>query len=120
MTDKNELVTLIMSEPFFSEARLYTRVTQDAPVSIYYNGQLIGKRYLRNISMGGILIKTEDLGLSAYSLVEVELSTPEDSSLTTLRIPGVVNRINATEIAIEFENLEKGIEQIIKNTWCHV
>lgn len=103
-----------MPEPFYRESRLYTRVAHDIPVAIYYNGQLIGRRISRNISVGGILIRTEDLGLSAYALVEIELEVPEKLKQSTLRIPGVVNRINHEEIAISFEALDKGTELVIK------
>jgi hypothetical protein len=81
---------------------------------IIYNNQLIAKRVSKNISVGGILIITEDLGLPAYALVEIELNIPEDVTYGTLRIPGVVNRVNSGEIAIAFETLDKGAEIIIK------
>ena len=107
-----------MSNSFIRESRLFTRVNYNKPISIYYNGNLIGKRNAGNISVGGILIQTEDLGLSAYALVEIELVAPTKFSQTTLRIPGVVNRVNDSEIAIEFETLAKETEVIIKNTCC--
>ena len=103
-----------MSEPFYRESRLYTRVNNDIPVVIYYNGQLICKRLSKNISVGGILIKTEDLGLPAYALVDVELKVPGESTPSVIRIPGVVNRVNHEELAITFEALDKGAELVIK------
>lgn len=108
-----------MSNSFIRESRLFTRVKYDKPVSIYYNGNLIGTRNAGNISVGGVLVITEDLGLSAYALVEIELVTKNKLSHPMLRIPGIVNRVNDSELAIEFEVLEKETEVLIKNVYCN-
>lgn len=103
-----------MSEQHNKESRLYTRVTYNVLVSIFYNGQLIGKRIARNISVGGVLVETDDLGLPLNSLVEIEITAPNNTSLSVVRTPGVVNRAGRECIAIEFERLDKDVEDIIK------
>lgn len=103
-----------MSEQFHTEARLYTRAIYDVPISIIYNGQLIGKRFTRNICIGGVLVQTDDLGLLLNALVEIEITAPNITSQPAVRIPGVVNRIGKDCIAIEFERLDKDAEEIIK------
>ena len=95
------------------ERRLYTRTPINLRVLIYYNDKLIGKKRTINISVGGALIESEDLGLPINSLAEIEFEVDENHPLKEIRLPVVVKRVTSNNIAISFEVLDKATEQLI-------
>ena len=97
-----------------NEKRLYTRVTSNIAVSIYYNKSLIATCRATNIGVGGILLESNDLGLSVNSLVNIRFEVGENQYLCNKFIPAIVNRIEGNTLALSFEMLDKGTEQIIQ------
>ena len=95
------------------ERRLYTRVCREVPVNIYYADKLLGECKTINIGVGGVLIKIGDIGLMENSLIQVKFVTLSTHSLFGLKIPAVVKRCEKNNIAVSFENLEKGTEELI-------
>lgn len=94
-----------MLENYPREKRLDARVNQLISVDIYYNGQFIATKQSKNLSIGGMLIETEDLGLSIYSLIELEIEIPKPEPIV-VRIPAIVKRISDSSIAVTFESIE--------------
>ena len=103
-----------MSSNSIEERRLYTRVNRIIPISIFYDLRLIAFRQTVNISVGGILINTEDLGLVDGMLVEVELDINNSVGMSNVRIPAVVNWSSENRLALAFELLDKKMEPIVR------
>ena len=89
-----------------SERRRYPRKRYLADVR-YVGGDRIYKDFIRNISMGGLLIETRqkrnDLSLGQ----EVTLSVPFPREKQFTRIIGEIVRISAQEIGIKFKRVIK-------------
>ena len=92
---------------------MYTRVPNEVPVKIYYGDVFLEKSYTINLSVGGLLIKAKDIGLTENSLIQIVFDMDSSHCLYNIFIPAVVRRSSYDEIAIAFENLEKGIEEFI-------
>lgn len=97
----------------FVERRLYTRVVNRVPVTIFYDGSQVAQRRLVNLSVGGLLIETEDLGLYLHSLIAVRFDVEELYHPRDLSLPAIVRWFNERYLAASFEQLEKGTEEII-------
>ena len=97
-----------------NENRLYTRVQGNLSVFVYYNDRLISTCPCIDISIGGIKLETEDLGLSVNSLVEIRFDVDDTYQLNDVILPAIVKRISQGQIALAFEMLEKATEQIIQ------
>lgn len=95
------------------ERRLYTRVDSKFPIKIYYGYTLLTKCMTVNLSVGGLLIETKDIGLMENSLVQVMFDMSSDHCLYEIKIPVVVLRCEKNRVAVGFETLEKGIEDLI-------
>ncbi|WP_455376058.1 PilZ domain-containing protein [Kaarinaea lacus] len=95
------------------ERRLYTRVPNELPVKIYYGDVFLEKSNTINLSVGGLLIRTKNIGLTENSLIQIMFDLDISHCLYNIYIPAVVRRSNYDEIAVAFENLEKGIEEFI-------
>ena len=102
-----------MLEKHPREKRLTSRVNQLIPVDIYYNGQFIATKHSRNFGFGGMLIDTTDLGLSIYSLIELEISIPNNSQ-SRIRISAMVKRINDSSMAVAFESINQANKNLLK------
>ncbi len=100
-----------------NESRLYTRVNARLPLSIYYNNMPIASQFTRNICVGGVFIDARDLGLSVNSLIKIRFVIEETHNLYDNSIPAVVKRIEANGIAVAFELIDKGIEELVQ-TYC--
>jgi len=98
------------------ERRLYTRVSRELPVKIYYGDAFLEKSNTINLSVGGMLIKTRDIGLTENSLIQIVFDMDSAHCLYRIMIPAVVRRSSYDCIAVAFENLEKGIEEFICST----
>jgi len=89
-----------------NERRKYPRKRYLADVR-YVGGDRIYKDFIRNISLGGLLIETtekrDDLSLGQ----EVTLSVPFPREKQFTRIIGEIVRISAQEIGIEFKKVIK-------------
>jgi len=95
------------------EKRLYTRIRNRLPVKIYYGDVFLEKSYTINLSVGGLLIKTENIGLTENSLIQIMFDLDSTHCLYRVMIPAVVRRSDPEKIAVAFENLEKGIEEFL-------
>jgi hypothetical protein len=100
------------------ERRVYTRLKSEVPVNIYYGDSLLVHCNTVNFSVGGIVIKTKDIGLLENSLIEIMFDIYSAHSLFEVRIPAIVLRCEKEQIAASFENLEKGTEELISA--CHL
>jgi hypothetical protein len=96
------------------ERRLYTRVVTSLPVRVYCERILLTTCRSINVSVGGVCLQTNDLGLIQNNLVEVEFCVDELHTLYNVRIPCLVVRSDACGLALAFENIEKGTEELIK------
>ena len=95
------------------ERRLYTRIWSEIPVKIYYGNTLLTECTTVNLSVGGLLIRTKDIGLMENSLVQVMFDLYSSHCLYEVKIPAVVLRCENSQIAAAFETLEKGTEELI-------
>lgn len=95
------------------EKRLYTRTLTDVSVFIYYTHKLIAKRQAINISVGGALIQSDDLGLPVNSLIDLMFEVDIDHPLKDFLFPVVVKRITDENFAVSFEVLDKATEALI-------
>lgn len=96
------------------EQRLYTRVSSQITLQLYYNNKLVATCNVVNIGVGGVLVESGEIGLSVNSLIQIQFVVNEGHSLYQLRLPAIVKRIENNKIAIAFEMLEKATEEIIK------
>ena len=103
-----------MGDGTINEKRLYTRVQSNLSVLVYYNKRLISTCTCKNISIGGMVLESEDLGLSVNSLIDIKFDVDEKYQLYNVIIPAIVKRIGNGQIALAFEMLEKATEQIIQ------
>lgn len=99
------------------EKRLYTRIWSKAPVKIVYGDTMIARCYTVNLSVGGALINTS-LGFTENSLIQVIFDVDIAHCLYGVRIPAIVVRSENNQIAVSFESLEKGTEELISA--CYV
>ena len=97
------------------ESRLYTRVEARIPVSIIYNNVPIADSFTKNISVGGLFVEVHELGLSVNSLIEIRFKVDSNHLLFKTNIPAIVKRIEADGIAVVFERIEKGAEELVQN-----
>jgi hypothetical protein len=95
------------------ESRLYTRVEARIPVSIIYNNVPIADCFTRNISVGGLFVEVHELGLSINSLIEIRFNVDTNHLLFRTNVPAIVKRIEAEGIAVVFERIEQGAEDLI-------
>ena len=95
------------------EKRLYTRVSRRVPVKIYYGDVLLERCSTINLGVGGMLIKTGCIGLTENSLIKIMFDIDCTHCLSKILVPAVVHRGEHDQIAISFENLEKGMEEFI-------
>ena len=102
----SNMVTLV-------ERRLYTRIWCEVPVTAYYGDSLLLQCGTVNLSVGGLLISAKDIGLTENSLIQVVFNVEQTHSLYMNRIPAVVLRNEKNQLAVSFENLEKGTEELI-------
>jgi len=94
------------------EKRLYTRICSQVPVHIYYGDALLARCYTSNLSMGGALINAS-IGFTENSLVKIMFDVDKTHCLYEVWIPAIVTRCTNSQIALSFENLEKGTEELI-------
>ena len=104
-----------MTHPFpYKERRLYTRLEKRIPVNVYYNSHCICHCYTANISVGGVLLDIDDLGLTENSLVEITFGVKPWHSLHEVRIPAIVVWRTEAQLAISFETLQKDTEELLQ------
>ena len=103
-----------MDQQLINEKRAFERLQKRIPVSIYYDGLLIAERSTCNISAGGMLIKTNDLGVPVNGLVEVWLNLKKDFGLNDVRLPAVVQWFSHQHLAVSFEMQENDIDALIR------
>lgn len=102
-----------------NELRLYTRVEARLPVSIIYNNVPIADCYTKNISVGGLFVEVHDLGLSVNSLIQVRFNVDMNNLLYNMNIPAIVKRIETDGLAVVFERIEQGAEELIQRNINH-
>lgn len=96
------------------ERRLYTRTQTSIGVFIYYNQKLIAHRRTLNISVGGALIESEELGLPINSLIDMMFDVDNDHPLKDILFPVVVKRVSNKSFAVSFEVLDRATEALIQ------
>ena len=95
------------------ERRLYTRIWCELPIKIYYGDTLLTECKTSNLSVGGLLIRTKDIGLMENSLIQIMFDIYSSHCLHEVKLPVVVLRCEKNQIAVAFETLEKGTEELI-------
>lgn len=104
-----------MDQQRYTEKRAFERLRIRIPVSVYYDGLLIAGRSSCNISAGGMLISTNDLGIPVNGLVEIRLELKQNFGLDDVRLPAVVQWFSVLYLAVSFEMQEKDIEALIRS-----
>ena len=99
------------------ERRLYTRSWYCIPVNIFYNDTFLNRYYTLNLSVGGMLIEAYDLGLTENALVHVNFEVNRSQLLFGVKLPAVVLRCSSRHVAVSFEVLEKGTEELLNSIY---
>ena len=103
--DRRILLDQLEKRPV-NERRKYPRKRYLADLR-YVGGDRIYKDFIRNISMGGLLIETHERRNDLSLGQEVTLSVPFPREKQFTRIIGEIVRISAQEIGIKFKKVIK-------------
>lgn len=99
------------------DRRLYTRSWCRVYISVYYNDTFLKRCYTFNLSVGGMLIDACEMGLPENTLIQISFEVDNAHCLFGVRIPAVVLRNDDHFIAVSFETLEKGTEELLSSNY---